>query len=223
MAHFNLDEYVTVAERITQFWGQHPTGRIYTKLEFTDSKTFVVWAAVYKDASDPEPWATGLAEEHFGQSGPNQTSPLENCESSAIGRALANAGYATSSALRPSREEMDKVQRFSGEAPAAPKRPSEPRQQPAAPSGETIDKKRNGVIWYFFNKDGKAADAFVFKMFGVKRTNDLTIEQFNALMQELNPNKVQGRTILDYDQEKQGVGVVADVFGGTSDPAFEPF
>jgi len=34
---------------------------------------------------------------------------------------------------------------------------------------------------------------------------------------------VQGRTILDYDQEKQGVGVVADVFGGTSDPAFEPF
>lgn len=33
MAHFNLDNYVTVAERITQFWAQHPEGRIETRLE----------------------------------------------------------------------------------------------------------------------------------------------------------------------------------------------
>lgn len=214
MAHFNLDDYITVAERITKFWADYPQGRIYTKLEWTDGKGFVVWAAVYKQASDVEPWASGLAEEHFGQQGPNQTSPLENCESSAIGRALANAGYATTAEGRPSREEMSKVNRFTGEI--APQQ-SAPRP-PAPAAGETIDKKRNGVIWYFFNKDGKAADAFVAQRYGVKRTNDLTVEQFNDLMQELNPDKIQGRTILDYESEKKGVALVADSFGLADEP-----
>ena len=215
MAHFNLDNYVTVAERITQFWGQHPNGRIETRLEHvsTDSRLFAVWAAVYKDAADEKPWATGLAEEHFGQSGPNQTSPLENCESSAIGRALANAGYATTAEGRPSREEMQKVQRGSDDAPRAYAPP------PAPPTaGEKIDKSRNGVIWYFFNKDGKAADAYVATRFGVKRTQDLTIEQFNEMMGELNPNKVKGRTIDDVNAESSGAALVEQAFGIGEEP-----
>jgi hypothetical protein len=40
----------------------------------------------------------------------NRTSHLENAESSAVGRALANSGYATDS-RRPSRSEMIKVAR----------------------------------------------------------------------------------------------------------------
>ena len=215
MASFNLDNYVTVAERITQFWAQHPNGRIETRLEHVsgDSRLFAVWSAVYKDAADDKPWATGLAEEHFGQSGPNQTSPLENCESSAIGRALANAGYATTAEGRPSREEMQKVQRGSDDAPRAY---APPAQAPAA--GEKIDKSRNGVIWYFFNKDGKAADAYVATRFGVKRTQDLTIEQFNEMMGELNPNKVKGRTIDDVYAESSGAAIVADAFGIGEEP-----
>ena len=218
MASFNLDNYVTVAERITQFWGQHPNGRIETRLEHVsgDSRLFAVWAAVYKDAADDKPWATGLAEEHFGQSGPNQTSPLENCESSAIGRALANAGYATTAEGRPSREEMQKVQRGSDDAPRAYAPPAGSAPAPAA--GEKIDKSRNGVIWYFFNKDGKAADAYVATRFGVKRTQDLTIEQFTEMMGELNPNKVQGRTIDDVYAEQSGAAIVADAFGIGEEP-----
>jgi len=216
MAHFNLDNYVTVAERITQFWGQHPNGRIETRLEHvsTDSRLFAVWAAVYKDAADEKPWATGLAEEHFGQSGPNQTSPLENCESSAIGRALANAGYATTAEGRPSREEMQKVAYGNSEAPRAYAPPA--AAPPAA--GEKIDKSRNGVIWYFFNKDGKAADAYVATRFGVKRTQDLTIEQFNEMMGELNPNKIKGRTIDDVNAESSGAALVEQAFGIGEEP-----
>ena len=212
MAHFNLDSYVTVAERITKFWQDYPNGRIETRLEHVsaDSRLFAVWSAVYKDAADEKPWATGLAEEHFGQSGPNQTSPLENCESSSIGRALANAGYATTADGRPSREEMQKV--VNGAEPARAYAP------PAPAAGEKIDKKRNGVIWYFFNKDGKAADAYVAQRFGVKRTQDLTIEQFNEMMGELNPNKVQGRTIDDVNAEASGAAMVAEAFGIGEEP-----
>jgi hypothetical protein len=49
-----------------------------------------------------------LAEETVQGRGVNATSALENCETSAIGRALANAGYATKG-KRASREEMSKV------------------------------------------------------------------------------------------------------------------
>jgi hypothetical protein len=57
--------------------------------------------------------ATGYAEEVRGAGNVNRTSHVENCETSAVGRALANAGYAGSDVnKRPSREEMGKVQRM---------------------------------------------------------------------------------------------------------------
>jgi hypothetical protein len=56
------------------------------------------------------PKASGLAYEVDSVSGPQASSALEVCETSAIGRALANAGY--SGNKRASREEMEKVQRF---------------------------------------------------------------------------------------------------------------
>ena len=108
MAHFNLDDYETVEERLIKYWKDNPNGRIFTKLlEFSPSR-FIVEAAIYRGVEDVHPWATGLAEETVQGRGVNATSALENCETSAIGRALANAGYATKG-KRASREEMAKV------------------------------------------------------------------------------------------------------------------
>jgi hypothetical protein len=70
---------------------------------------FIVQAYIYRTEVDQHPWSTGLAEETISGRGVNATSALENCETSAIGRALASAGYATKG-KRPSREEMAKVQ-----------------------------------------------------------------------------------------------------------------
>jgi hypothetical protein len=72
------------------------------------SGRFIVEAAIYRTEADGRPWTTGLAEETVQGRGVNATSALENCETSAIGRALANAGYATKG-KRASREEMTKV------------------------------------------------------------------------------------------------------------------
>jgi signal recognition particle subunit SEC65 len=105
---FNLDDYETVEERLVKFWKDHPDGQIHTKvLEHTTSR-FIVEASIYRTEADARPWTTGLAEETVQGRGVNSTSALENCETSAIGRALANAGYATKG-KRASREEMSKV------------------------------------------------------------------------------------------------------------------
>ena len=105
---FNLDDYETVEERLIKYWKDHPDGQIHTRLLESNSGRFIVEASIYRTEADARPWTTGLAEETIQGRGVNATSALENCETSAIGRALANAGYATKG-KRASREEMGKV------------------------------------------------------------------------------------------------------------------
>ena len=105
---FNLDDYETVEERLVKYWKDHPDGQIHTKLLDSTASRFIVEASIYRTEADSRPWTTGLAEETVQGRGVNATSALENCETSAIGRALANAGSATKG-KRASREEMSKV------------------------------------------------------------------------------------------------------------------
>jgi hypothetical protein len=106
---FNLEDYETVEERLVKYWKDHPDGQIHTSLLDSSGGRYIVIAQVYRTEADARPWTTGLAEETVAGRGVNATSALENCETSAIGRALANAGYATKG-KRASREEMSKVQ-----------------------------------------------------------------------------------------------------------------
>lgn len=123
MAQFNLEDYETVEDRIKRFHTDWPDGRIIA-YELTDKKDrergyWVVRAQVFVDHDDQHancPKATGLAFEIEGTAGANKTASLENAETSAIGRALANAGY--SGNKRASREEMEKVSR--GPVPTTP-------------------------------------------------------------------------------------------------------
>jgi len=84
-------EYLTVAYRIKQFRVDHPDWQIHTDIVHMDDDRVVVRAEICDSASVTI--ATGHAEEKRSSSQINQTSALENCESSAVGRALAFAGY----------------------------------------------------------------------------------------------------------------------------------
>jgi len=105
---FNLADYEPVEVRLEKFIKDYPAFRISTELEVVEATRYIVKAYLFKNAEDRVAWATGYAEETVTSRGVNQTSALENCETSAIGRALANAGYAPKG-KRPSREEMSKV------------------------------------------------------------------------------------------------------------------
>ena len=105
---FNLADYETVEVRLEKFIKDYPDFRIATELEVVEKDRFIIKAYIYKTSTDSVAWTTGYAEEKVTDRGVNSTSALENCETSALGRALSAAGYATKG-KRPSREEMTKV------------------------------------------------------------------------------------------------------------------
>lgn len=123
-SRFNLDEYEPVEDRLVKFWDKYPTGRIETQLTNSDANQFVFVVHLYRTSDVEElAFSTGWAQEVVGQGMVNKTSALENCETSAIGRALANGGFASKLSKRPSREEMEKVAR--AEAKPTPKKGDE--------------------------------------------------------------------------------------------------
>jgi hypothetical protein len=114
---FDLAQYETVDTRIHKFWAEHKDdGRLHTRL-----------IDVIRDESgrplqyvmEAEVWiadrlvANGYAEEVVGGSPVNKTAALENCETSCLGRALANAGYSKEK-FRASMTEMTKADRLKG-------------------------------------------------------------------------------------------------------------
>ena len=109
---FDLDSYEPVSARLARWLDQHPDTRILTEiLTEPGADVCVVKASIWLGDGLV---ATGHAEEVRGAGNVNRTSHVENCETSAIGRALANAGLAGSDpSKRPSREEMSKVARYS--------------------------------------------------------------------------------------------------------------
>ncbi len=105
---FDPSGYATVAQRIELFYRNHPNGRIGTELINRDATSVTFKASVYRSETDPAPAATGWATEREGDGDINTVACLENTETSAIGRALANLGF-TASKQRPSVEEMQKA------------------------------------------------------------------------------------------------------------------
>lgn len=154
MARFNLADYETVEERLKRLFQDWPDARVLTENEtipeYRTEKIWVVRALIFLNGEDLErncPKASGLAYEVDSASGPTASSALEVCETSAIGRALANAGY--SGNKRASREEMEKVQRFE-------ERKVQRDWLAEAQASKDVDQLR--LLWAEASKQGAAPD-----------------------------------------------------------------
>ena len=134
---FDLSNYETVEQRLVRFWAAYPNGRVYTCMMNYTGDACVFYAELYADKEDKVPVATGYAEEVKSDRGVNATSFVENCETSAIGRAIANCPLqAPASGPRPSRNEMQKVERLT----------TSPQPQEHIPRGAFATPKQIGYI-----------------------------------------------------------------------------
>jgi len=142
-AKFNLDEYITVSERVERFYEKYPEGRIITNvIELNHETGFVlIQAMVYRASTDTQPSATGHASETRGDSYINKNSFVENCETGAVGRALALLGFEVKRGIA-SREELEKTARMTTDkatARAAGSVSSAAAATPAAPPAAMED------------------------------------------------------------------------------------
>ena len=132
---FDPRTYAPVADRVALFWERHPGGRIVTELVERSEKAVVFRALVFRSADDREPAATGWACEEPGSTEVNAVACLENTETSAVGRALANLGF-LAARQRPSLEEMA---RADGRKETAPPRARPAGAHGARPSAAPLD------------------------------------------------------------------------------------
>jgi hypothetical protein len=186
MASFNLDNYETVEDRLVKFWNEHKDGRILTSIHYYDDNRILVRAEIYFNREDERPVATGYAEELRGASPVNRTSHAENAETSAIGRGLANCGYAAKGS-RPSREEMEKVQRM-GSTPA-PSKPVDNR---------STDQIINGLMDTFGAEkvDGPTSAPASTPM--IKNPNEnASDKQVNMIRAILSGQGIKGQEVLE--------------------------
>lgn len=132
MANFDLSKYIPVHARIAEFYEKYPDGRIVTEIiKLNEDSGFVcIKAGAYRNRDDVEPSSTGHAFEIRGQGYVNTTSFIENGETSAVGRALANLGFKIDNGIA-SREEMQKVERMT---------------EAAKPTGNNGRNGRNGSL-----------------------------------------------------------------------------
>lgn len=191
MPQFNLNDYIDVQTRINRFWTEYPEGAIRTQ-HASDPHDFEVCryrAEVYKDRTSAAPDAVGYAFERAGSGMANKTSHEENCETSAIGRALANMGYATSGKDRPSQEEMNKA--LASSTPSAQPQqvqppqstqnaPQRPPQQPSGASGGATDRQKR-ALWKVSGANRDTIQAWCAEI-GVGNERDLTEAQAEQIL-----------------------------------------
>jgi hypothetical protein len=188
---FDLSSYEPVAERLDRWLNAKIAGyeastndypRVLTRMVSEPGADICVIRA--------ELWlgeqliATGYAEEVRGAGNVNRTSHVENCETSAIGRALANCGMAGSDmSKRPSREEMSKVQRQSTSNGPAVERGTDPRMPSVTvtqPAGLATEKQ----VYFagsFYKKDKREVPS--------KWLATLTSKDMSALIDDLKEGK----------------------------------
>ena len=97
-----VGDYVEVNQRIKAFRQVYPTGTIATEILNLENGVVIMKATVLD--YDGKTLATGLAYEKESPSFINKTSFIENCETSAIGRALGFCGFGIDSSVASAEE-----------------------------------------------------------------------------------------------------------------------
>lgn len=166
--------YATVAARVQAFRKLYPEGCIETVIEDLEPKVVqredstitlrVVRARAYiypsYQCEDNQYLATGVAEEIEGSSNINKVSFIENCETSAVGRALGFLGIGSTSDIATAEEVVN------------------------AQGYNTITKEQAKVLRAYIKEKGKD-EKYILDFHNVKKVEDMTVKQYAEVIKWL--------------------------------------
>ena len=194
-----VQDYITVAERIEKFYERFPDGRICTSILHHDlERGFILFRAeVYRNAEDTLPAATGHAYELKSEGYVQRTSYIEVGETSAVGRALAMAGFEVRRGIA-SREEMEKSTRMSRESTASSeqvKTPPAPSSQQSKADKAATDEQKQEILELLESLqpgDRRAQRRVLVEMTGKDSRDDLTQQEASNLIEKLKREVSEG-------------------------------
>lgn len=176
--------YVMVNERIRAFREICPGGTITTEIISLDNGVVTMKATITDE--NGQVISTGLAYEKESNGYINKTSFIENCETSAVGRALGFAGIGVDESMASAEEvvnaiiNQDKQQEKSGRKSQATNEPStQTVDKDRLPHGEGMTEERISKIKAEIERTG-IASARILATYGVKDFKDMTEEQYIA-------------------------------------------
>lgn len=111
-------DYVEVNQRIKAFRMVYPTGQILTEMVSNENGVCIFRAYVHDESENL--LATGTAYEKESSSFINKTSYIENCETSAVGRALGMAGFGIDVSVASYEEVANAIENQSQKKPEEP-------------------------------------------------------------------------------------------------------
>lgn len=156
-------EYAEVNQRIKAFRMVYPSGTIETELVSIENGVCIFKATV---TNGEIVLGTGTAYEKENSTFINKTSYIENCETSAVGRALGMAGFGIDTSIASFEEVANAVQ-----------------QQEAS---KTIDKTKLDALNMSIEKN-KISDETVLKIlqkYGYSSTSEITVKDYMTVVNE---------------------------------------
>lgn len=139
-------DYVVVPQRVKAFRMLYPEGFIVTDILSNEGGVVIMQAKAgyYDQAGNPITLGTGLAFEKQDSSYINKTSFIENCETSAIGRALGFLGLGIDAAICSAEELINAMNNQNrNEGGQAFSRPQQTQRAAAATTGSTVPPTQN--------------------------------------------------------------------------------
>lgn len=173
-------EYAEVNQRIKAFRMIYPTGFITTELASNENGVCIIKASVgfYDDNGEAFILGTGLAYEKENSTFINKTSYIENCETSAVGRALGMAGFGIDTSVASYEEVATAIANQESTATKAKAETktktteSKPKEDKPMATLEQI-----GELKTLMKNDGVSAD-FILNSYKIKSFKEFTEEMY---------------------------------------------
>ena len=147
--------YVMVKDRVIYFNGEYPNGCIKTKKLPSIDNIVIFEATIIPNIENPERYFTGHAEEEVGSSQINNTSALENCETSAVGRALAMMGIGADESFASADEVSNAVYQQEEADQTGMPLPAKTHNTPKTSKNGSVCPKCGGETYSNLNDDGQ--------------------------------------------------------------------
>ena len=186
-------DYVAVNERIRYFNENYSTGSITTEILSNENGVILMKATVIPDIATPERRFTGLAYEKESGSYINKTSYIENCETSAVGRALGFMGIGVDTSIATAEEVQNAINNQGKTTVSMPKATEKPTE-PVDPV-----KEKSGVIT---TEEGK-------ELVTLAKDNGYTQEELYSIIFTLGYTKVVDILKQDYQTLLDDFSVMA--------------